>query len=460
MRIVTGLLLAVCGWAQEYPKPERDRFVNDFANQLPLEAVQSLEKKVRDYQHATGNEIGVAIVQSLNGQSIDEYSQGLFRAWGVGRRDVNNGVLFVWAPKERQIRIHVGNGLEGVLTNAVASRIVLRVRGLFRESKYEEGVNAAVDGIVEAIGPVAAQSAPAAPIPDIPPPEQPPTFPWMWVAIPPGVAIAIWMVVRSLRTSRWREEIPRQLQEASRTLNGADMKLADARDAFTQLCDEAPPEVSGRVSGVVIGASDTIARLRSELDGIRRLPSDSFGEMKQIHRKLSRWRRRADELIAELDGVRGTLDAFRLRRTEAGEMLQQLPPRITHLEADGPIRGDGLLVAAADTYSQAAEESRRRPANWLLVYDLLSDVAACLDQVENPTRMRYRPVRYWATDDSAAFLALQAMQMRSQGSQFDSGSSSVGSFDSGAGGGGGGGFDSGGGFGGGDSGGGGASSDY
>ena len=147
-RIVTGLLLAVCGWAQEYPKPERDRFVNDFANQLPLEAVQSLEKKVRDYQRATGNEIGVAIVQSLNGQSIDEYSQGLFRAWGVGRRDVNNGVLFVWAPKERQIRIHVGNGLEGVLTNAVASRIVLRVRGLFRESKYEEGVNAAVDGIV------------------------------------------------------------------------------------------------------------------------------------------------------------------------------------------------------------------------------------------------------------------------------------------------------------------------
>ena len=82
--IVTGLLLAVCAMSQGYPKP--NGFVNDFANQLPLEAVQSLEKKVRDYQRATGNEVGVAIVQSLNGQSIDEYSQDLFRAWGVAIR--------------------------------------------------------------------------------------------------------------------------------------------------------------------------------------------------------------------------------------------------------------------------------------------------------------------------------------------------------------------------------------
>src|SRR5438067_12361236 len=94
--IVTALLLAICGYAQEYPKSTG--FVNDFANQLPLEAVQSLEKRVRDYQRATGNEIGVAVVSSLNGMPIDEYAQGLFRAWGVGKYGVNNGVLCVWAP--------------------------------------------------------------------------------------------------------------------------------------------------------------------------------------------------------------------------------------------------------------------------------------------------------------------------------------------------------------------------
>src|ERR1051325_2883192 len=104
--IVTGLLLAMRGFAQEYPKPAENRFVNDFAHQLPLEAVQSLEKKVQDYERATGNQIGVAVVETLNGQTIAEYSQGLFRAWGVGKYRENNGVLFVWAPKERQIRIH------------------------------------------------------------------------------------------------------------------------------------------------------------------------------------------------------------------------------------------------------------------------------------------------------------------------------------------------------------------
>src|SRR5438034_8730591 len=119
--IVTALLLATARYAQDYPKPAG--LVNDFANLLPLEAVQSLEKKVRDYQRATGNQIGVAVVASLNGMPINEYSQGLFRAWGVGKYGVNNGALFVWAPKERQIRIHVGSGLEGVLTNAEAQRI-------------------------------------------------------------------------------------------------------------------------------------------------------------------------------------------------------------------------------------------------------------------------------------------------------------------------------------------------
>jgi uncharacterized protein len=148
--IVTGLLLAVCGFAQDYPKP--NGFVNDFANQLPLEAVQSLEMKVRDYQRATGNQIGVAVVPSLNGTSIGEYSLGLFRAWGVGQYGLNNGVLFVWAPKERQIHIEVGRGLGSALNQAERERILAQVRTLFRELKYEEGVNAAVDGVIGVLG--------------------------------------------------------------------------------------------------------------------------------------------------------------------------------------------------------------------------------------------------------------------------------------------------------------------
>src|SRR5262249_29467994 len=80
--IVAVMLLAASGLAQDFPKPTG--FVNDFANQLPLETV-ALEKRVRDYERATGNEVAVAVVPSLNGMTIEDYSQGLFRAWGVGK---------------------------------------------------------------------------------------------------------------------------------------------------------------------------------------------------------------------------------------------------------------------------------------------------------------------------------------------------------------------------------------
>ena len=119
-------------------------------------------------------------------------------------------------------------------------------------------------------------------------------------------------------------------------------------------------------------------------------------------------------------------------------------------------RSSGGLVAALDPVLSA------RGGVWIGWPGVEQEPGEPDDALVPPPgpRIRYRPVRYWATGDSAAFLALQATQMQSQGSQFDSGSSSAGSFDSGGGGGGGGGFDSGGGFGGGDSGGGGASSGY
>src|ERR1039457_628504 len=139
--LVTGLLLAVIVFADDYPRPAS--FVNDFANQLPVSTVQALEKKVRDYERTTGNEIAVAAMPSLNGIPMDEYARGRFHAWGVGKPAVNNAVLFVWAPKERRIRIEVGIGLQGVLTDEASGRIVTRVRDLVRRERYADGVNAA-----------------------------------------------------------------------------------------------------------------------------------------------------------------------------------------------------------------------------------------------------------------------------------------------------------------------------
>jgi uncharacterized membrane protein YgcG len=452
--VVTGLLLAVRGLAQDYPKP--NGFVNDFANQLPLDAVQSLEMKVRDYQRATGNQIGVAVVPSLNGTSIDEYSLGLFRAWGVGQYGVNNGVLFVWAPKERKIHIEVGRGLGGVLNQAERERILAQVRTLFRELKYEEGVNAAVDGVIGVLGPGSSGSAAPQPIPK---PE--PGFGTLGVAllVAAGLGVGVWLIVRRSRAARWTEELPRQLAEAGGAITEAEHRRADAQVAMMELRREASDDVCGRFEVILSEAPGSIERLKRDLNELRMLPQASYSELRMAHRKMSRLQERTRAAFTNFSEVRDTLDAFMVRRSDAERMLKELPSKLTRMEAEGvPGSAEGLLRAAAATYGQALQESLRQPANWLLVYDLLADVGECLERIENPSRARYQPVRYWTGDfNSPAGTALEMMYV-AQSQDGGISASSSGGFDSG--GGGGGGFDTSGGFGGGDSGGGGSSSGY
>jgi len=459
--IVTGLLLAVCGLAQDYPKP--NGFVNDFANQLPLQAVESLEKKVRDYQRATGDQIGVAVVPSLNGTSIDEYSLRLFRAWGVGQYNVNNGVLFLWVPKERKIHIEVGRGLGSVLNQAERERILAQVRTLFRESKYEEGVNAAVDGIIGVLGMESSVSTPPQPIPE---PTPAPTAGFgtltAGLLVAAGLGLGLWLMVRRSRAARWTKELPRQLAQADGAITEAEHRRADAQVAMMELRREASDEVCRRFEVMLSEAPGSIERLRRDLSELRMLPQRSYSELRLAHRKMSRLQKRTRAAVTDFNQVRDTLDAFRVRRSDAERMLKELPSKLTRMEVEGvPGSAEGLLRAASETYGQALQESRREPANWLLVYDLLADVVECLERIENPSRERYQPVRYWAGDfDSPAETALEMMYVaQSQGGGSWASASSGGGFDSG-GGGAGGGFDTSGGFGGGDSGGGGSSSGY
>jgi hypothetical protein len=72
----------------------------------------------------TTDQLVAATVASLRGQSIEQYANGPFRHWKIGRKDNNNGVLLVVAPYERTVRIEVGYGLEGVLTDSLSKTII------------------------------------------------------------------------------------------------------------------------------------------------------------------------------------------------------------------------------------------------------------------------------------------------------------------------------------------------
>src|SRR5665213_3766315 len=77
-----------------------------------------------DQQHFSGRQIVVATLKSLQGYEIEDYGYQLGRAWGIGQKGKNNGALLIVAPTERKVRIEVGYGLEGVLTDALTSVIL------------------------------------------------------------------------------------------------------------------------------------------------------------------------------------------------------------------------------------------------------------------------------------------------------------------------------------------------
>lgn len=123
-------------------------FVNDFAGLLKPPQRDALEQRVRQLQQKTGAELAVVTVKSLEGGQIDDFTHKLFHNWGVGQKGKNNGVMLLVALDDRKMRIEVGYGLEPILPDALAGRIIDEdLRPLFRESRYADGISRAVERI-------------------------------------------------------------------------------------------------------------------------------------------------------------------------------------------------------------------------------------------------------------------------------------------------------------------------
>jgi uncharacterized protein len=126
--------------------------VHDDAHALKTETVDELEKELKAYEDSTSNQIAILIVQSLDGEVLEEYSLKVAEKWKLGQKDKDNGVLLFVAVDDHKMRIEVGHGLEGVLTDAQSSRIIRNeIAPEFRRGDYDAGVKAGIDGIVKAI---------------------------------------------------------------------------------------------------------------------------------------------------------------------------------------------------------------------------------------------------------------------------------------------------------------------
>src|SRR6202521_805818 len=121
----------------------------DQANIIPAGTRSAIEPKLADLESKSGIQLVVATVTSLEGQEIEPYANELFRTWKLGEKTKNNGVLLLVAPNERRVRIEVGYGLEGTLTDALSKVIITNaITPRFKTGDYAGGITRGVDDII------------------------------------------------------------------------------------------------------------------------------------------------------------------------------------------------------------------------------------------------------------------------------------------------------------------------
>lgn len=126
--------------------------VVDGANLLSAATRNTLEVKLKDLEDKSQIQLEVATVTSLGGMEIEPYANELFRSWKLGQTKQNNGVLLLVAPNEHRVRVEVGYGLEGTLTDAVSKVIIANaMTPRFKAGDFEGGITRGVDDIITAL---------------------------------------------------------------------------------------------------------------------------------------------------------------------------------------------------------------------------------------------------------------------------------------------------------------------
>jgi len=151
-KLILCLSLVFCiatAFSQDLP-PKSDKLVTDFTGTLSDNDKQALENKLVAFNDSSSTQVAVVMIRSVGDYDISDYAVKLGRAWGIGQKDKNNGVLVLVALEDRKMTIQTGYGVEGALPDVVANQIIENdMKPNFRESKYYAGLDAAVNDIIK-----------------------------------------------------------------------------------------------------------------------------------------------------------------------------------------------------------------------------------------------------------------------------------------------------------------------
>ncbi len=149
--VIILLVLLLPSPAKALEVPALQGYVNDYAGLISPEAKAKLENDLRAFEQSDSTQVVILTIPSLEGEDLEGFSIRVATTWKIGQQTKDNGVLLLVARQERKIRIEVGKGLEGVLTDLLSGRIIdLVIKPNFKRGDYSGGFVAGVAAIIDA----------------------------------------------------------------------------------------------------------------------------------------------------------------------------------------------------------------------------------------------------------------------------------------------------------------------
>jgi uncharacterized protein len=195
-RLVAAVALALYGavaaWGVDWKALQPQGYVSDFAGVVDAASRQRIEAYCGAVERATGAQIALVVLPSLENEPVEDVANTIFRAWGVGRKGKNEGVLLLLAVQDRRSRLEVGYGLEPILTDAMAGRVLREMRPALRQQDYGDALTAAA----ETVGSTIAQANNVA-LDTAPPPRRyrstgSDSIPWPMIV--GGLFLLLWLI--------------------------------------------------------------------------------------------------------------------------------------------------------------------------------------------------------------------------------------------------------------------------
>lgn len=153
-RFIFSLLSLIClpWYASAFDVPAAQGYVNDFASLLTPSAKGQIESYLRNFDASDSTQVVIATVDNLQGEPIEMVALQFAETWKIGQKGKDNGALFLIGKEDRKMRIEVGRGLEGKLTDLLAGRIIdNEVAPRFKRGDFDGGIAAGVNAIVQAV---------------------------------------------------------------------------------------------------------------------------------------------------------------------------------------------------------------------------------------------------------------------------------------------------------------------